>query len=68
MNFKDLVLGVGSGRNPYPRSNLLLDAYESTCGRHWAPFVTDRPTILGFVENLPFKDNTFDLVIALHVL
>jgi SAM-dependent methyltransferase len=64
----DLVLEVGSGGNPYPRANVLLDAYESTRERHWAPLATDRPTVLGFVENLPFKDKSFDFVIAAHVL
>lgn len=63
-----LVLEVGSGGNPYPRSNVLLDAYEFTRERHWAPLTTDRPTVLGFVENLPFKDKAFDFVIASHVL
>lgn len=63
-----LVLEVGSGGNPYPRSNVLLDAYESTRERHWAPLTADRPTVLGFVENLPFKDKSFDYVIASHVL
>jgi len=41
-----LVLEVGSGGNPYPRSNVLLDAYESTRERHWAPLTSDRPTVL----------------------
>lgn len=63
-----LVLEVGSGGNPYPRANVLLDAYEATRERHWAPLATDRPTVLGFVENLPFQDQTFDFVIAAHVL
>jgi SAM-dependent methyltransferase len=63
-----LVLEVGSGGNPYPRSNVLLDAYETTRERHWVPLITDRPTVLGFVENLPFKDKSFDFVIASHVL
>lgn len=63
-----LVLEVGSGGNPYFRSNVLLDAYEETRERHWAPLVSDRPTVLGFVENLPFKDKSFDFVIASHVL
>ncbi len=62
-----LVLEVGSGGNPYPRANVLLDAYEETRERFWAPLVTDRPTILGFVENLPFRDGAFDFVIASHV-
>ena len=63
-----LVLEVGSGGNPYARANVLLDAYENTRERHWVPLKSDRPTVLGFVENLPFKDKSFDFVIASHVL
>lgn len=63
-----LVLEVGSGGNPYPRANVLLDAYESTRERHWAPLTCDRPTVLAFVENLPFRDRAFHFVIAAHVL
>jgi len=63
-----LVLEVGSGGNPYPRSNVLLDAYEETRERHWDVLVHDRPTLLSFGENLPFKDKAFDYVIAAHVL
>lgn len=63
-----LVLEVGSGGNPYFRANVLLDAYEVTRERHFAPLVSDRPTVLGVVENLPFKDGSFDFVIASHVL
>jgi uncharacterized protein YbaR (Trm112 family) len=65
---KALVLEVGSGDNPYVRANVLLDAYEDTRERHWAPLVSDRPIVLGFVENLPFRDGAFDFVIASHVL
>ncbi len=63
-----LVLEVGSGGNPYARANVLLDAYEHTRERHWVPLVADRPTVLGFVERLPFRDGAFDFVIASHVL
>jgi len=63
-----LVLEVGSGGNPLPRANVLVDAYVSTRERHWAPLRTDRPTVLAVGENLPFKDKTFDFVIACHVL
>lgn len=63
-----LVLEVGSGGNPYPRSNVLLDAYAETRERHWDALVHDRPTVLSFGENLPFKDKAFDYVIAAHVL
>ena len=63
-----LVLEVGSGGNPYPRANVLLDAYEETRERHWEALIHDRPTVLSFGENLPFKDKSFDYVIAAHVL
>lgn len=63
-----LVLEVGSGGNPYPRANVLLDAYEETRERHWDALIHDRPTVLSFGENLPFKDKAFDYVIAAHVL
>ena len=63
-----LVLEVGSGGNPYFRANVLADAYATTRERHWAPLVTDRPSVMGFGESLPFKDKVFDFVIASHVL
>lgn len=63
-----LVLEVGSGGSPYFRANVLVDAYLETRERHWAPFVTDRPSVLGFGELLPFRDQAFDFVIASHVL
>lgn len=68
VSHSSLVLEVGSGGNPYPRSNVLLDAYEETRERFWDPLVHDRPTILAFGENLPFKDKVFDFAIAAHVL
>jgi hypothetical protein len=48
-----LVLDVGSGGNPYPRSNVLVDAYEETRERRWDALIHDRPTVLSFAENLP---------------
>jgi uncharacterized protein YbaR (Trm112 family)/antitoxin component of MazEF toxin-antitoxin module len=65
---KALVLEIGAGGNPYFRSNVLVDAYESTGERHWVPLTMDRPTVLAFAERLPFKDKEFDFVIASHVL
>lgn len=65
---KSLVLEIGAGGNPYFRSNVLVDAYESTGERHWVPLTMDRPTVLAFAERLPFKNKEFDFVIASHVL
>lgn len=63
-----LVLEVGSGGNPYPRANVLLDAYEDTIERYHIPLVKDRPLVYGVVEKMPFRDKAFDFVIASHVL
>ena len=63
-----LVLEVGSGASPYFRANVLCDAYEETQERHFTPLVHDRPTVIAFVERLPFKDDAFDFAIASHVL
>ena len=63
-----LVLEVGSGGSPYFRANVLIDAYAESRERHWAPFITDRPSVLGMGEALPFRDKSFDFVIASHVL
>jgi SAM-dependent methyltransferase/uncharacterized protein YbaR (Trm112 family) len=68
VNKKELVLEVGSGGNPYFRSNVLIDAYLDTRERHYVKLISDRPTVLGFAENLPFRDDSFDFVIASHVL
>ena len=64
----DLVLEVGSGGNPYWRANVLCDAYLETSERHFEPLIQDRPMVLAFTEDLPFKDDSFDFVIASHVL
>jgi uncharacterized protein YbaR (Trm112 family)/SAM-dependent methyltransferase len=63
-----LVLEVGAGGNPYPRANVLLDAYETTTERIEQTLIKDRPLVLGLVEKLPFKNKSFDFIIASHVL
>jgi uncharacterized protein YbaR (Trm112 family)/SAM-dependent methyltransferase len=63
-----LVLEVGAGGNPYPRANVMLDAMESTIERNEQSLIKDRPLVLGLCEELPFKDKSFDFIIASHVL
>ena len=62
-----LVLEVGSGNNPYPRSDVLLDISTEDYERS-GNLVIDRPLVLGLGECLPFRDHSFDFVIASHVL
>ena len=66
VNKNDLVIEIGSGGNPYYRSNILCDA-DHRNEDHFQKLVTDRPLVLGYGENLPFQDNTFDFAIASYV-
>lgn len=63
----DLVLDVGSGNNPHPAADVLLERYVDSKHRY-EPLVVDRPTILANGCKMPFRDKAFDFVIAFHVL
>jgi SAM-dependent methyltransferase len=45
-----------------------LDAHEETFERYHSKLIKDRPLVYARVEDMPFKDNAFDFVIASHVL
>jgi len=65
-----LVLDIGSGHNPHPRADILVDrSLEENIDRSGKPIKIDkkRPFIVGDVQYLPFKDKTFDYIIASHV-
>ena len=62
------MLEVGSGGSPYLRSNVLCDPFLVSHDRFYEELITDRITVNAFAEKLPFKDNSFDFVIASHVL
>jgi uncharacterized protein YbaR (Trm112 family) len=64
----DLVLDVGSGHNPHPRSNILCDRYIEDDTERGGSIRADRPLIVADAHNLPFKDKAFDYVIASHII
>jgi uncharacterized protein YbaR (Trm112 family) len=64
----DLVLDVGSGHNPHPRSDVLCDRYIDDDTERGGSIRVDRPLIVGDGHNLPFKDKAFDYVIASHII
>src|SRR5438552_19142237 len=64
----DLVLDVGSGHNPNPRSDVLCDRYVDDDTERGGAIRVDRPLIVGDGHNLPFKDKAFDYVIASHII
>ncbi len=65
----ETVLDVGSGGTPHPRANVLCDRYVADGHeRHGQPLIADRPLVVADVQDLPFADNSFDVVICRHVL
>ena len=63
-----IVLDVGSGGNPHPRSDILLDRLTGAEHRSGVPMMIDRPAVIGDATRLPFKDKAFDFIIASHIL
>lgn len=68
VNKNAIVLDVGSGANPHPRSDVLLDRLTGSEHRGGNPMLIDRPAVIGDATKLPFKDKSFDFVIASHIL
>lgn len=64
----DLVLDVGSGNDPHPRADVLVDKFVSDDTERQGRLVLDRPLVGGDLERLPFRDKAFDFVMASHVL
>ena len=64
------VLEVGSGNNPNPRSDILVDRYLFDNGQRAGGFriFVDRPLVVADGYRLPFKDKAFDYVICSHIL
>jgi hypothetical protein len=64
-----LVLDVGSGGRPYPRSDVLLDRLTGADHRCGEDMMLDgRHAVFGDAKKMPFKDKAFDFVIASHIL
>ncbi|MEK9143478.1 MAG: methyltransferase domain-containing protein [Patescibacteria group bacterium] len=65
----DLVLEIGSGNNPNRRADILCDRFITSSHERAGGFsvVIDRPMVVADGMRLPFRDKTFDYVIASHI-
>lgn len=64
----DLVLDVGSGNDPHPRADILLDLYTKDIHRPFCLKTDNRPFIIANAGALPFKDKAIDFIICSQVL
>ena len=61
---RSIVIDVGSGGNPYPRANVLLDRSISSVHRYGKPLVDSKLLILSNTSKCLF-DKTLDFLFAL---
>jgi hypothetical protein len=63
-----LVLEVGSGQAPHPRSDVVVDKYPDDDFERGAPLSFAKPLVVADGHHLPFADDSFAYEIAAHVL
>ena len=64
----ELVLEIGSGDRPNPRSDVLVDRYIEDNTERGGDLRIDRPLIVADAQELPFKDGAFDYIVCFHIL
>lgn len=63
-----LVLEVGSGDNPHPRADILLDRFIEDNTERGGGIVVDRPMVVADAHHLPFRTGAFRYIICSHIL
>jgi SAM-dependent methyltransferase len=63
-----LVLEIGSGDNPNPRSNVLVDRYVSDDTERGGALIIDRPLVVADGHHLPFRNGVFAYIVCSHIL
>ena len=68
VNSNALVLDVGSGGDPYPRADVVLDRLTGAQHRCGEAMTIDRHAVYADACEMPFKDKSFDFIVASHIL
>lgn len=64
------VLDVGSGHNPHPRADVLLDKFDKDDTERSGDKIArpkGKKLVIGDAQNMPFPDKSFDFIIASHI-
>jgi len=65
----DRVLDIGSGNEPFPYANYLVDRFlDETPHRYGEINRNGKPLVSADIEHLPFADKSFDFVYCAHIL
>lgn len=64
----ELVLEIGSGDRPNPRSDVLVDRFIEDNTERGGNLKIDRPLVVADAHHLPFKDGAFDYVVCYHII
>jgi SAM-dependent methyltransferase len=63
-----LVLDIGSGNNPFPRADILMDLSIVDDTERDSEIIIDRPFVVADINHIPFYDKTFDYVYCSHLI
>ncbi len=66
--FKSPIMDIGSGGNPSPFADILVEKSINENFHRYHDLVADRPTILADCNKLPFKDKSIEYSLLYHVL
>jgi len=65
---KGRVLEIGSGDNPHPRADVLVDRYLRDNTERHGDLCVDRPLVVADAHYLPFQNGVFAYSICSHIL
>lgn len=64
----DLVVDIGSGGDPHPRADVIVDRSIDGGSHRTNGFRRSAPAVIADINFLPFRDRAFDFSVCAHVL
>lgn len=65
---RDIVVEIGSGGDPFLRSDILVEKFIEDCNERDTSVMLDRPVIAADGASLPFPDKSIDFIYCSQVL